>query len=248
MSGFDVTVLGSSGSYASADNPCTGYLLRSPEAAAVLDCGPGTLGPLQAQVDLTDVTAFVLTHCHPDHWLEIPVIRNVFTWFVPRTNVPLYGTQETFDLDRAVTVRPPDRDDPFDWHVIDAGATLDIGDQHWTFSRTDHSVETLAARVDVGERSFAYSSDTGPGWGFRALGPGIDLAFCDATHPAVLEGQGIPHMSAREAAMAARQADVGRLVITHIMPGLDPEQQRLEAESAYGEPVEVARPGRRFEI
>ena len=52
MSGFDVLVLGSSGSYASPDNPCTGYLIRTPQATVVLDCGPGTLGPLQAAVDL----------------------------------------------------------------------------------------------------------------------------------------------------------------------------------------------------
>ena len=73
-----VTVLGSSGSYASADNPCTGYLLRSPEATVLLDAGPGTLGPLQRAIDLVDLDAIVLTHSHPDHWLEVPVLRNVF--------------------------------------------------------------------------------------------------------------------------------------------------------------------------
>lgn len=248
MSGFDVLVLGSSGSYASPDNPCTGYLVRTPEANVMLDCGPGTLGPLQAAVDLEDVTAFVLTHCHPDHWLELPVIRNVFTWFVPRENVPVYGTQSTHDLDRAVTVRPPDRVDPFDWHIIHAEHELTIGDQRWSFAKTDHSVETFAVRVDACGRSFAFSSDTGPGWDFSSLGSDIDLAFCDASHTRELEGQGIPHMSAREAGVAARRSGVGRLVITHIVPGADREQHRLEAEAAYGGPVDVALPGRRFEV
>lgn len=248
MSDFEVVVLGSSGSYASADNPCTGYLVITPEATVVLDCGPGTLGPMQAEVDLNGVTAFVLTHCHPDHWLELPVIRNVFTWFVPRQNVPVYGTQGTHDLDRAVTVKPPDRVDPFVWTVINADSELTIGDQTWTFSKTDHSVETMAVRVDRGGRSFAFSSDTGPGWGFESLGEGIDLAFCDASHSQDYEGRNIPHMSAREAGIAAREAGVGRLVITHIVPGADPDQHRREAEAAYGGPVEVAFPGRRFEV
>ena len=245
---FEVLVLGSSGSYASPDNPCTGYLVCTPEASVILDCGPGTVGPMQAAIDLLDVTAFVLTHCHPDHWLELPVLRNVFTWFVPRRDVPVYGTQGTRDLDRAVTVRAPGRVDPFTWHVINADDSISIGDQEWTFSKTDHSVETLAVRVDHGGRSFAFSSDTGPGWGFESLGPGIDLAFCDASHPEQMEDHGIPHMSAREAGEAARQGGVGRLVITHVIPGADRDLHRRQAEAAYGGPVEVALPGRRFEV
>lgn len=248
MSALAVTVLGSSGSYASVDNPATGFLVQSPEASVVLDCGPGTLGPMQRAIDLADISAFVLTHCHPDHWLELPVIRNVFTWFVPRENVPLYGTQGTCDLDRAVTVRAPDRSDPFDWNVVDENSQVSIADQSWSFSRTDHSVETLAVRVDVAGRSFAFSSDSGPAWDFRSLGSGIDLAFCDASHPEELEGKGIPHMSAREAGLAGWVAGVGRLAITHVIPGADREKQRRQAEAAYGGPVEVALPGRRFEV
>ena len=55
-------------------------------------------------------------------------------------------------------------------------------------------------------------------------------------------------MSAREAGVAARRAEVGHLVITHIVPGADREQHRLEAEAAYGGPVDVALPGRRFGV
>ena len=192
MSGFEILVLGSSGSYASPDNPCTGYLLRTPEANVMLDCGPGTLGPLQAAVDLKDVTAFVLTHCHPDHWLELPVIRNVFTWFVLRENVPVYGTQSTHDLDRAVTVNAPDRVDPLDWHIIHADHELTIGDQQWSFAKTDHTVETFAVRVDACGRSFAFSSDTGPGWDFRSLGSGIDLAVLRRESLPRVRGTGNP--------------------------------------------------------
>jgi ribonuclease BN (tRNA processing enzyme) len=246
--GIHVTVLGSSGSYASSDNPCSGYLVRTPEAAVVLDCGPGTLGPLQREIDLEAVSAFVLTHCHPDHWLELPVIRNVFIWFVVREHVPVYGTQETRDLDAAVTVRTLDQPDPFDWHVIDADAELTIADQRWTFSKTDHTVETLAVRVDSGGRSFAFSSDSGPAWGFESLGPGIDLALCDASHPQELEGQGIPHMSAREAGAAGRAANVGRLVITHVIPGADRDLQIRQAAAAFGRPVEIALAGSRFRV
>ena len=238
-----VTVLGCSGSYAAPGNPCTGYLVRSDSTAVLLDCGPGTLGPLQEAIDLADISAIVATHCHPDHWLELPVIRNVYIWFVPRSDVPVYGTAETRAMDRAITVLRSGKSDPLAWNVIDPSSKVTIGDQQWSFSLTDHPVETLAVRVDSGGRSFAFSSDTGPGWDFRSLGDGIDLAMCDASHGSEHEDEGIPHMSARQAARAAAAAGVGRLVLTHLAPGCDPGAQLAEASEVFAGEVEVARPG-----
>lgn len=244
---FTVTVLGSSGSYAGPDNPCTGYLLRSPEANVLLDCGPGTLGPLQRAIDLDGLTAIVLTHSHPDHWLELPVLRNVFLYFFPRSGIPVFGTEQTGRLNGEVQVGAHS---PFSWVDIDASSDIVIGDQRWRFAEADHPVETLGPRVDCGGRSFAFTADSGPGWDYAPLsidGP-IDVAFSDASHLSLREGQGIPHMSAREAGVRAAEGGVRRLVITHLLPGSDPEAHRAEAEAAYGGPVEVALPGRTFEI
>lgn len=247
---FRITVLGSSGSYAGPDNPCTGFVVRSPGATVLLDFGPGTLGPLQDTIDLADLDAVVLTHCHPDHWLELPVLRNVLLFFQPVTPLPLpvYGTAETFRMNREVTVPVDGRDEPFEWTVIDEHSKLRIEDQVWTFRRTDHPVETLASQVDVGGRTIMYTADTGPGWHFDSFPSGIDLVLADASHTAALENRGIPHLSAREAATRAREAEVGRLVLTHLVPGSDADTHRAEAEEAYGGGVEIATPGATFEV
>ncbi len=246
-----VTVLGCSGSYAAPDNPCTGYLLRSEEAVVLLDCGPGTLGPLQTAADLNEITAVVITHCHPDHWLELPVIRNVFTWFHPRHAVPVYGTLETRTMDAALgaqSVKRSGRDDPMAWSVIDASSDFRIGDQHWRFAQTNHPVETLAVRVDCQSRSFAFSADTGPDWDFRSLGQGIHLAMCEASYGKDRERQSSPHISAREAARAASVAGVERLVLTHMSPGSDPEARLAEARAEFDGEVDAARPGLVFTV
>lgn len=248
MTAITVTVLGSSGSYASVDNPCTGFLVSSLGAQVLFDCGPGTTGPLQDAIGLEDLDAIVVSHCHPDHWLELPVLRNVFTWFHPRQGIPVYGTAETRRMDEAVTVRAPGAPSPFAWETIDSSSTIDIADQRWTFARTDHPVETLAARVQVGERAVLFTSDTGPDWSFDDFGRDVDVAFCDASHLEHYEGKGIPHMSAREAAARAETAGVRRLVLTHLVPGSDPAAHRAEARAAYGGPVDVALPGVVVEI
>ena len=135
--------------------------------------------------------------------------------------------------------------DQFTRHRIGPGSRLDIGAMTFTFSRTDHSVDTLAVRVDGGGRSLGYSADSGPGWGFSELGSGLDLAVCEATFLSDREGS-LPHMSARQAGQSARRAGARRLVLTHLWPGVDRQAALAEGRAAFDGPVELAEAGRRF--
>ena len=174
------------------------------------------------------------------------MLRNVFSYFVPADNLPVYGTAETKEMLDAIVVAG--RPDAMAWHTIDPSSHVTVADQSWSFTLTDHPVETLGPRVVVGDKRFVFTSDSAAGWVFEDDGPSIDLAMMDASHLQDSEGRGIPHMSARECAVAAREAGVPRLVLTHLIPGSDPEAHRAEAEAAYGGPVEVALPGTTFTI
>jgi len=174
--------------------------------------------------------------------MELPVLRNVFAYFHPVSAMPVYGTKRTMEMDHAVTAHPGEPGDPIHWTVIDESSTLTIGDLEFSFSLTDHPVETLAVRVDDGGASFAFSSDTGPDWQVSALGGGIDLLFHEASHLREYEDRGIPHTSARQAGASARESGARRLVLTHLVPGADPAAHLAEASAAFGGPVELAEP------
>jgi ribonuclease BN (tRNA processing enzyme) len=92
-----------------------------------------------------------------------------------------------------------------------------------------------------------YSADTGPGWSLEALGDGLDLALCEATVPAEMEGA-MQHLSARQAGESARAAGARRLVLTHLWSTVDPERSRGEGSEAFGEAVDVAAVGRSYEL
>ena len=79
-SGLNLTVLGCSGTFPGEGGACSGYLVRSPEASLVVDLGAGTLAALQRHLAIGDVDAVVLSHVHPDHWLDLPLLRNAMRY------------------------------------------------------------------------------------------------------------------------------------------------------------------------
>jgi ribonuclease BN (tRNA processing enzyme) len=242
---FTITVLGSSGSYAAAGNACSGYLVVGDGFRLLLDCGPGTLANLQEHISPTEIDAIFCTHIHPDHWLELPVLRNALRYVLDASDVPVHVTAETREV--AVPLCGGGDDPTFRWSTVAAGDELQVGPFRVRTSGTDHPPETLAVRLDLRDRSFAYSADTGPGWTFAELGEGIDLAIGEATvlHEDRALAGGV-HSTAREAGEGARHAGVGRLVITHQLPGSDVARFEDEAADAYGAPVTAAFPGATF--
>ena len=242
--GLSITILGCDGSYAAAGGACSGYLVSTDTTRVWLDCGPGTAGELQRHVSLADLDAIVLSHEHPDHWLELPTVYNAIRYYETRPRLPVYGTAGTLQLFQAFA---PTFDDSVAWTTIDKSSEFSVGDLDWCFSRTDHPVETLASRVSNGDKSIVYTSDTGPGWSAVSLGDAPDVLVSEATILADQEDAQIPHLSARQAGLAAAEAGAKRLVITHLAPGSESGPFLREASEAFGGPVELARIGQRFD-
>ncbi len=108
---------------------------------------------------------------------------------------------------------------------------------------------TLAVSLAAEGRRLVYSADTGPGGGLPALAAGADLLLCEATLEGGLGGGAWPyHLSAAGAGALAREAGVGRLLLTHLAPMLDPARSIAEAAEAFGGPVEWAAPGMEVEV
>jgi ribonuclease BN (tRNA processing enzyme) len=243
--GLTITVLGCDGSYAGPGGACSGYLLSSGDTHVWLDCGSGTLANLQQHISLNDLTAIVVSHSHADHWADLSVAHVALAYYFDRPAVPVYGTADT--LERLVVARGGRVDEAFDWHVIADGAEFVIGDMHFRCAVTDHPVETLAVRVDIGGASFGYSSDTGPAWPLTTLGPNIDVMLCEATFPESRAGE-FAHLTASQAGAAAREAGVARLVLTHLLPGAEPDLARTNAAKTFGRDVEIATTHMRIEL
>jgi ribonuclease BN (tRNA processing enzyme) len=95
-------------------------------------------------------------------------------------------------------------------------------------------------RAEAEGRVFVYTADTGPSDDVAALARGADLLMAEATFQEAVNPAPDVHMTAADAGALAAAAGAGRLVLTHIPPGLDKDVSARQAAGAYAGGVFVA--------
>ena len=240
-------VLGSAGTYPTADRPASGYLISAGDTRVLCDAGFGAFAELTRRMAPDGLAAVVLSHRHPDHCADFLALHHALA----------YGPFEVRGLPvfcaPGVAVRLADFlgageghvfFEIFDFHEVGETNHVEVGEIDIRFAVTSHPVPTIASRFEADGRSLTYSADTGPGGGFPELTKGSSVMLCEAS----LEGERdehhyIQHLTATEAGAIARDAGVGKLILTHLPPSLNRERSRREAAAAFGGEVAVASPG-----
>lgn len=256
MNDMRVTVLGSSGSVVGPESAASGYLLTvDGHQPVVLDFGPGVLGALQRVHDPNDVTV-MLSHLHADHCLDLP---GLLVWRryhpVPASLcVPLWGPEGTATRIGAASSEfvgeVDDISDTFDVHHWSHGTPVTIGPLTVTPHRVLHPPETYGLRIETPHgRVLAFSGDTAACDALEDVARDADVFLCEAswTHAPELRPPGL-HLSGTEAGRVATRAGARSLVLTHIPPWTSVDDVLAEAAAEYDGPLDVARPGRTFEV
>lgn len=253
MAGMELVVLGSSASCPAAGDACSGYLVRQGATQLLVDCGSGVLGKLFQHTRIEDVTAILISHFHPDHFLDLVTLRYGLRYgqagapkprlllppagigYLRQVGMALRGTQDYFTGNYEVEEYNP-------------AASLRLGDLTVDFERTAHDIPTWSMAFE-GEGRLVYSSDTSPCPALEDFATAADLFLCESTYPADPDGiTTYNHLRSVEAAAMAQRANVGRLVLTHFWAGFPRERFGREAEQVLGKPVELAASGRSFDV
>jgi len=235
---------------------CSCYLVRSREASILFDLGSGAFSNLRDAFDYTDLDAVVISHMHADHFLDLIPLRYALKYgpLVREGRLTLYLPPGGADVLRQICAAfPPEGagsflDEVFNLHEYDMRQPLEINDLRLTFTRTVHYIESYAVRAECQTSSLVYSSDTAPCESVVNLAKDAELFLCECTLGLGEEESPRGHTSSREAGRMAKQAEVGRLVLTHYGSDYAPGELEDYAEQEFRGPTAVADDGMELSI
>jgi ribonuclease BN (tRNA processing enzyme) len=239
---MELTVLGCSGTFPSADSGCSSYLVRHDGFTLMIDAGNGAVGALQRVGDLLEPSAILLSHLHADHCVDLVAYSYARRFHAAKPRpIPLYGPTGTQDrICQIFDKAPRDHlDKVYDFRTISA-STYEIGPFRIQLVPTNHPVETYAVRVEADGRSLCYSADTGQSQELIEAARGVDLFLCEATWPDDGDYPSGVHLTPKQTGAHATAADVGRLVLTHTVAWLPDEDVLAGAAKTYAGPLELA--------
>jgi ribonuclease BN (tRNA processing enzyme) len=245
-----LTILGCAGTYPSAQSGCSSYLVEHEGYRLLVDAGNGAVGALQRHVGLFDVDAVVLSHLHADHCLDLVAYAyaRVFDPSGCPPALPVLGPAGSeARLLRAFEPEADKLTSCYAFSDLEQG-TYELGPFSLTTARVNHPVECYGLRLSADGHTLTYSADTGESDDLVRLAKGSDTFLCEASW---LEGYDNPpgvHLTGRQAGEHAARADVGSLLLTHLVAWGSPERCLAESQERFTGSTTVVRAGDSYEI
>lgn len=247
---MELTVLGCDGSWPTPGGAGSGYLLRHDGFSVWMDCGFGTIARLQEHVALEDLDAVVVSHPHRDHFADLYALFTARRFGrLGKPDLPLFAQAGFREYaGRLVSERSEGLwRETFDWREVAGGDRFEAGPFRFEAFDMYHFGPALGFRIDTGGGVLAYTGDTGPHEVVGRLAAGADTLLAEAT----LQDGDHPHdrhLTARQAGAYAREAGVGRFVLTHVEAGLDKQVSLAQAREEFDGQIVLAEPGLRLEV
>ena len=202
-----------------------------PELGVVFDAGTGMF---RVRDELTtDTLDIFLSHAHLDHVVGLTYLLDVL-WQKPMRHVRVWGEQEKLDAVRNHLFSPNifPVTPPFEMRALPESVELSDGARITNFPLI-HPGGAVGYRLDVGDQSLAYVTDTTAKLDAEYIDKirGVDVLLHECYFPDGWEEQAelTGHSCLTPVAQVAAAADVGLLLLVHInplaeapeLPGLD---------------------------
>lgn len=235
-----IKVLGTLSPYAFENHHCPGFLITDEQNKLMLDCGSGCHNLLNFPNDLQNLS-IIISHLHRDHYNDIYNLQ--FSSFV-------FHNQKR--IEKPINIYLPSTpsnkyDDVINeeiafakYDTIDENKHIKIGNMNITFCNTNHPVETYAIKIECVNRTIVYTSDTSFSSKDKLVdfSKEADLLICESS---LLEEHGFPqinsHLTAKQAGIIAKEANVKGLMLTHFWPEECIEKYVNEAKQVFSKVI-----------
>ncbi len=225
------------------------YLLRSGRTAILLDLGQGSFPRLAGLMDPGALDAVVVSHLHPDHFVDLISLRHYLRWgpLHPR-RVRVLGPAGLADRLDGLHADHGFSAAALDIEALTPGAraigSLDLQSAHVT-----HAGESYAFRVSTrGGPGLVYSGDCGRAGDLVPLiQPGDDL-LCEVSFGPGPVQSDAAHLDGPSVGELAARTGVRRVLLTHLLMDFDPEETTASVRGGFAGTVVLVAPGDRFTV
>jgi len=225
------------------------YLVRADDARILLDLGHGSFARLAATIDPATLDAVVISHLHPDHFIDLVALRHYLRWEKPRRRVRVIGPAGLEERLDALHDEPGFSAASLDIEPLTEG-TMAVGGFAIQTARVTHTESSFGFRVSDPDGSdisaapgLVYSGDCGRAGDLDGLiRPGDVLLSEVSFGPGpVIPGAG--HLDGPEVGDLANRARAGRVLLTHLQMGYDRDATVASVRARFDGPVELVDPG-----
>jgi ribonuclease BN (tRNA processing enzyme) len=225
------------------------YLVRHARTSILLDLGQGSLPRLAGLLDPGSVDAILVSHLHPDHFIDLVALRHLLRWGPLRPRrVRVLGPPGLAGRLDSLHAEPGFSAAALDIEDLGPGrlrfATLEVE----TVAVT-HVGESFAFRVaPPGAAGLVYSGDCGRADDLASLIRPGDTLLSEVSFGPGPVPPGAAHLDGPAVGSLAARTGVARVLLTHLLMGSDPGQTVASVGRVFEGPVRLVAPGDAFDL
>jgi ribonuclease BN (tRNA processing enzyme) len=245
-----LTVLGSGTVVPDGARNSSGYFVESGDARIMMDCGAGTVHALaRYSLPWERMTHLFISHFHVDHCGELASLFFAFKHGMRSqrtealTVIGPQGLSRVMDgLKEAYGPNLFEPGFPVSLRMVAPGDRVNLAaDCRLSVTKTPHTNESLAVRIESGASAICYTGDTGYSEEVARFFDKASLMISECSFRERREG--VLHVSVRDVARMAALADAARLVVTHFYFDVDDQELKRELQKDFSGEVLIASDG-----
>jgi len=224
---MQITFLGTGSAMPTGERQQTGLLLEGGDRPLLVDCGSGVLSQLAStDVSYEGVDTVLLTHHHLDHVADLlPLLKA--RWLAGEETLTVLGPEGTESLVEELLEVHDYLQGRVDLSFREVGpGKFSVADYEVSAMETRHSMYCLAYRFAIPREAthdrdppaFTFSGDTEAFPELIEFADGSAVLAHDCSFPDGVDVDNHPTPTELGEALAAADADVGRVYLTHLYP------------------------------
>ena len=232
-----LTIMGTQSPYAKENKACPAYLLKYNQSKLLLDCGSGS----HRFFDMSELENLniVVSHLHRDHYNDL--YNYMYSSLVMKNHKKLDNPIKIYLPKEPKHIFDDIKNEKLTFSIVNEitdDKTLNIGDFECEFIKTIHSADilTYAIKAKVNNKTIVYTGDIS----YKSksdiveFAKNADILICEASF---LVSHGFPkecnHLTALQAGEIAKEANVKKLILTHLWPEEDIKNYYKEAKEMF---------------